>query len=310
MRKTLLSLNVALFTAVTAITVSLPVSQASASEIKYVVNGTAVTNFDIQHRVAFLKLQRKKGNLSKLAADEMVDQALRQNEMKRLGISVPEDAVNAAFARFAKSNKMTPKQLSTVMNQSGVTEQHFKEYIGTQMGWNQALSSRYKSQGGVMTEQDAVRKMLEQGGTKPRATEYTLQQVIFVVPKSGNTNVGQRKREADAMRARFNGCETTRQFAKGLIDVTVRDLGRVLAPELPSDWAEQIKNTKIGGATPVRQTDRGLEFIGICKTREVSDDRAAKSVFEAEAGNEDQQGEELDKKYIAELRQRAKITER
>ena len=130
-----------------------------------------------------------------------------------------------------------------------------------------------------MTEQDAVRKMLEQGGTKPSATEYTLQQVIFVVPKSGNANMGQRKREADAMRARFNGCENTREFAKGLIDVTVRDLGRVLAPELPSDWAEQIKNTRIGGATAVRQTDRGLEFIGICKTREVSDDRVAKSVF-------------------------------
>ena len=78
-----------------------------------------------------------------------------------------------------------------------------------------------------MTEQDAVRKMLEQGGTKPSATEYTLQQMIFVVPKSGNANIGQRKREADAMRARFNGCENTRQFAKGLIDVTVRDLGRV-----------------------------------------------------------------------------------
>jgi peptidyl-prolyl cis-trans isomerase SurA len=309
-RKTLLSLNVALFTAFGAMTVSLPVAQAIASEIKYVVNGAAITNFDIQHRAAFLKLQRKKGNLSKMAADDMVDQALRQNEIKRLGVRVSDDAVNQAYARFAKSNKMTPKQLNGVMDQAGVTSEHFKEYIRTQMGWNQALSSRYKAQGGLMTEQDAVRKMLEQGGTKPSATEYTLQQIIFVVPKSGNANMGQRKREADAMRARFNGCENTREFAKGLIDVTVRDLGRVLAPELPSDWAEQIRNTRIGGATAVRQTDRGLEFIGICKTREVSDDRVAKSVFQAEAGNEDQQGEELDKKYLEELRKRAKITER
>ncbi len=291
-------------------TVSLPVAQAVASEIKYVVNGAAITNFDIQHRAAFLKLQRKKGNLSKMAADDMVNQALRQNEIKRLGVRVSDDAVNQAYARFAKSNKMTPKQLNGVMDQAGVTSEHFKEYIRTQMGWNQALSSRYKAQGGLMTEQDAVRKMLEQGGTKPSATEYTLQQIIFVVPKSGSANMGQRKREADAMRARFNGCENTRAFAKGLIDVTVRDLGRVLAPELPSEWAEQIKNTRIGGATAVRQTDRGLEFIGICKTREVSDDRVAKSVFQAEAGNEDQQGEELDKKYLEELRGRAKITER
>ena len=47
------------------------------------------------------------------------------------------------------------------------------------------------------------------------------------------------------MRARFAGCQSTREFAKGLIDVTVRDLGRKLAPELPPDWAEQIKNSRL-----------------------------------------------------------------
>ena len=53
-----------------------------------------------------------------------------------------------------------------------------------------------------------------------------LQQVIFVVPAEERGNIGKRKREAEAMRARFTGCERTREFAKGLIDVTVRDLGR------------------------------------------------------------------------------------
>jgi peptidyl-prolyl cis-trans isomerase SurA len=309
-RKALISLNVVLFAAIAASATSISTAPAFASEIKYVVNGTAVTNFDIQHRVAFLKLQRKKGNLPKLAADEMVDQTLRQAEIRRLGIRVSDDAVNKAYANFAKNNKMSPKQLDGIMQQSGVTSQHFKDYIRTQMGWNQALSSRYKSQGGIISEQEAVRKMLERGGSKPTATEYTLQQVIFVVPAGDKGAAGQRKRDAEAMRQRFSGCENTRQFAKGLIDVTVRDLGRVIAPELPADWAEQIKSTQIGGATAVRQTERGYEFIGICKSREVSDDRVAKSVFQAEAGNEDQQGEELDKKYIAELRERAKIVER
>ena len=111
------------------------------------------------------------------------------------------------------------------------------------------------------------------------------------------------------MRERFSSCETTRQFAKGLIDVTVRDLGRLLAPELPDEWAEEIKKTKTGGATSVHTTARGVEFIGICSSREVSDDRVAKMVFQAE-GSKDEQGEELSKKYVAELRKRARIVER
>src|SRR5262245_19853879 len=261
-RKMLLSLNLAIFAATAAMSVSLTSTPVAASEIKYVVNNIAVTNYDVQRRAAFLKLQRKSGNLSKLAGDEMINQTLKQAELKRLGIKVPDGNVDAAYERFAKSNKMSTEQLNGVLNQAGVTPQHFKDYIRTQLGWNQALSSRFRAQGGTMSEQDAVRRMLQQGGTKPSATEYTLQQVIFVVPAAEKGNIGKRKREAEAMRARFTGCNSTREFAKGLVDVTVRDLGRILAPELPADWAEQIKATKPGGATPVRQTDRGVEFIG------------------------------------------------
>ena len=49
-----------------------------------------------------------------------------------------------------------------------------------------------------MSEQDVVRRMLQQGGAKPTATEYMLQQVIFVVPASERGNMAKRKREAEA----------------------------------------------------------------------------------------------------------------
>jgi peptidyl-prolyl cis-trans isomerase SurA len=297
-------------TAGVATVASVSVQPAAASEIKYVVNGIAVTTYDIQRRAAFLKLQHRKGDLNKAASDEMVEQALRKAEIKRLNINITDQAVNDAFAKFAKSNKLSPAQMSDILQKAGVTSDHFKDFIRTQMGWNQALSSRFRAQGGSMSEQDAVQRMLQNGGTKPKATEYMLQQVIFVVPAAERGAIlGKRKREAEAMRTRFSGCDSTRQFAKGLIDVTVRDLGRVLAPELPSEWAEQIKATKIGGATGVRETDRGVEFIGICSAKEVSDDRAAKSVFQSEGESKDQAGD-LDKRYMAELREKARITER
>jgi peptidyl-prolyl cis-trans isomerase SurA len=197
------------------------------------------------------------------------------------------------------------------MERSGVTKEHFKEFIRAQMAWNQALTARYRAEsGGTSNSTDLVRKMLEKGGEKPSATEYMLQQVIFVVPAAERSaTLGKRKREAEAMRSRFNGCDTTRQFAKGLIDVTVRDLGRVLAPELPSDWAEQIKATKVGAATQVRETNRGVEFIGICSAREVSDDKVAQMVLQNE-GKSDKKADELSEKYVAELKAKAKIIER
>ena len=89
----------------------------------------------------------------------------------------------------------------------------------------------------------------------------------------------------------------------------MRDLGRVLAPQLPPEWADSIKNAKPGTATKVRETDRGVEFIGICSSREVSDDRVAQLVFSSE-GSDDKKGDELNKKYVAELREKARIVER
>ncbi len=269
-----------------------------------------VTTYDIQRRVAFLKLQRRKGNLGKEAADDMIDQTLRAAEIKRLNIKVSDDQVAASYKRFAEGNKMTTKQLDGIMTQSGVTPSHFKQYIRSQMGWGQALSARGRGgAGGRTTEQEMVRKMMEKGGGKPSATEYMLQRVIFVVPpKERAATLAKRKREAEAMRARFNGCASTREFAKGLIDVTVLEVGRVLAPALPADWAESIKETKTGGATPVRETDKGIEFIGVCRAREVSDDRVAQMLFQKEGADEGGQGsDELSKKYTAELRARAKI---
>ena len=309
MRKYLFSAGFALLVAATSVSITVMTPPAFASEIKYVVNDVPITTGDIAHRAAFLRLQHKKGD----AAKEMVDQTLRVTEARRLGIRVSDAQVEAAYQRFASTNKMQLKQLDGVMAQSGVSKEHFKEFIRAQMAWNQALSARYRSDsggGGAVSEQDLVKKMLEKGGAKPSATEYMLQQVIFVVPAAERSaTLAKRKREADAMRARFNGCTTTREFAKGLIDVTVRDLGRVLAPQLPPDWAEQVKATKVGGATPTRATDRGVEFIGICSSREVSDDKVAQMVFQSE-GSTDKNADALSEKYVEELRKKARIVQR
>lgn len=315
MNRILLSAGFAAVLALAPIALPGFIAPAAASEIRYVVNDVPITTYDIQRRAAFLKLQRRKGDINKMAADEMINQTLHNQEARRLNIRLSDQAVDEAYARFVKSNKLTLAQMDQILNQAGVTKAHFKEFIRSQMLWSQVMSARERSGGGTgtkLTERDMVRKMLEKGGGKPTATEYMLQQVIFVVPEGERAaTLGKRKREAEAMRGRFSGCQQSKQFAKGLIDVTVRDLGRVLALELPPDWADAVKATKVGGATPVRETPRGIEFIGVCSTREVSDDKVAKLVFQNEGNTvKSEDTDALSKKYTEELRARATITTR
>lgn len=289
---------------------------AAASEVKIIVNGNAITDYDISRRAAFLKLQKKKGNLTQEARDELTTEALKRQELKRLNLLVSDAEVNDAYTRFASNNKMSIDQLNTILEKAGVTPGHFKEYIRIQMSWGRALANRSRSQGGGgarVSEQDAVQRMLKDGGKKPVSTEYQLQQVIFVVPANNRGIIAKRRGEANALRARFNGCNTTRDLAKGTLDVTVRDLGKFVEQELPPEWSKQVIATPVGHATTTLDTDKGVEFLGVCASRQVSDDRVARMVFTQEdaaaagEGKQDATAAAMDKKYIEELRSKAKI---
>lgn len=280
----------------------------AASSIKVVVNNQAITSVDLSRRVAFLRLQRTKGNLNQIAREQLVEEALKMQEITRTRAGASQAEVDAAFERFAASNKLKVAQLNQILAQAGVTSKHFKDFIRVQMSWPRLVQARYGGgTGGKLSNEQLVAKMLEQGGNKPSTTEYILQQVIFVVPanKRSNALVGARKREADQLRARYTGCQGTREIVTGLRDVTVRELGRFLQPQLPPDWKPLIEKTKAGSATATRVTEKGVEFIGICSSRSVSDDVAAAMVFQAE--NSEAADSDDAKKYLEELRSRAVI---
>jgi peptidyl-prolyl cis-trans isomerase SurA len=282
---------------------------AGGEQIKAIVNGVVITSGDIAKRVNFLKLRRTPGNLQKAATDEMVNEVLERTEIIRTGMSVSTDDVDAAFGRFAKNNHMSTEQLSRILEKAGIGVQHFKGYIGVQMSWPRVVQARYGTGGSRMTTQQFVARLKQDNGQKPKTNEYFLQQIIFVVPQSKAKMLGKRKAEAEASRKKYPGCAQAKIFAAGYRDVSIRDIGRILEPQLPDAWKEALLKTPAGGTTPAQVTEKGVEYLSVCKKREVSDDFAAQIMYEAK----DLQKAEKDaadpdsKKYIDELRKNATI---
>ncbi|WP_159952217.1 peptidylprolyl isomerase [Rhizobium sp. 18065] len=279
----------------------------AATSVVAVVNKTAITSGDVARRAAFLRLQRRGGNTQKLAKEQLVDEVLKRQEISRVGMSVSTSDVDAAFERFAASNKMTTSQLSGVLDQAGVGAAHFKAYIAVSMSWPRLVNARYAAGSkNKLSNQELVTRLLEKK-EKPVTTEYFLKQVIFVVPASKKGIAGKRKAEAEKSRASFPGCDQAMVFAKNYLDVSIRDLGRVLEPELPPDWKPLIEKAS-GGTTATRVTERGVEYLAICNQRQVSDDVAAEVVFRAEDLGKEKEGENPDSdKYLEELRSKAQI---
>ncbi len=286
------------------------VAAAQSSGVAAVVNRTPITTADVARRAAFLRLQRQKAD-SNTAREQLIDEMLKRQEIARVKMSVSTDDVDASFARFAASNKMTPAQMGKVLDQAGVTSEHFKAFIAVQMSWPRLLNARYGGGGSRMSSQELVTRMKE-SKEKPVTTEYFLKQIIFVVPAAKrNAILNKRKAQAEASRSKFPGCDQAKDFAATMMDVSVRDLGRVMTPNLPDDWKPLVENAK-NGTTAAKITERGVEFLAICDQRQVSDDVAAEAVFRAEdLGKTESSGENPNnKKYLDELREKAQIDRR
>ncbi len=96
--------------------------------------------------------------------------------------------------------------------------------------------------------------------------------------------------------------------------MTVRDLGRIIEQQLPNEWAKAVKATSVGGTTPPQETEKGVEFLAVCSTRQISDDRVAQLVFSMEGADspagQEKKAEQLSEKYLKELREKATIVNR
>ena len=291
------------------------INKAGGTKIAVLVDKTAITTNDIKRRAAFVKLRRIKGNSSSVAKKELIEEAIKMKEARRIKAVVSDSDVDAAYVRFAKNNKMPVNILTKILNERGVTQRGFKQYIRAQMSWQRAVGARLRATGGRPTPKTPERRkyqtwLPDADNQGKQEDVYTLQQVVFIVPNSKrSTSLSRRTAEAKQFRTRVDGCTNAKTLATSLKDVTVRDLGRVREHELPPRWAKDIKGKNAGTITRVQQTEKGAEFLAICNSRTVQSTApvGSEDLFN---GNVQKQASALEKTYLAELRERAVIQER
>lgn len=277
--------------------------------VRIIVNNAPITNFDIQRRTAFLKLRRVNGDRTKKAEDELINESLKNAEAIRVNTRGSDARVKDAFATFAKRNGASPSQLAKELDRMGVGAEHFKEFIRTQMSWQGVVSSKFQAETRQLSQIDAVTQIRKSGSEKPQLAEYSLQQVVFVVPEARRKAILKLRRdEAKAFRQRFTGCPQTLNLVKTLKDVSVIEKRRVLGPEIPPGWKAEIEALSAGQTTKVKDTPNGVEFFAVCNIEMVSDDRAAQIATQSkEFESFNDKGSAVSEEHLNQLRSKAII---
>lgn len=93
---------------------------------------------------------------------------------------------------------------------------------------------------------------------------YTLRPLLFPVPRENTALLEARRKDADALRARFADCESGLPDARAQYNVIIGKQITKDPADLPPALRDLLDKTGLGHLTPPETTWRGLELFAVC----------------------------------------------
>jgi len=276
------------------------------AQIVALVNGEPITAVDIAQRTRLNQLSTQKTPSRQEVLDELIDDKLKVNLSKRFIADVPKREIESSLASIARRSGLTTAQFTQVMKGQGLNVETLKARIHADFVWQQII--RGKFQGSLQVGEKEIEVKLQGANTPDTAGfEYRLRPVLLLVPKgAAPTAIEGRKREAEALRARFQNCDEGLRAARGLPDVAVREVITRASADLPQKQRELLNETPLGRLTPPDVTFQGVEMFAVCaKTPASGGDTPAKR--EARDAMYQERFQAMSKKFLKELRAQALI---
>ena len=278
------------------------------TEIKVLVNEQPITAYDIRNRTGLLRLTTRGRAGRKQAIEELIDERLKMQEAARQRISVADAQIDGAFGRIASRAKLTPVRLSQALRQSGVNPQTLKDRLRSEIAWSQIVRARFQATVKV-TERDVAEALAGKeaaSGSKAGISQFDLQPIIFVIPAKAKTGyIDQRRREAEAFRSRFAGCDQALDQAKKLKGVVIKPKVRKTAEDLRGPTGESIAQTEVGKATRPEKMAEGYQLLGVCAKRDLAGQTMAAEEVRDKLSNE--RGARMARSFLRDLRSSAII---
>lgn len=278
---------------------------ARAQQIVVIVNGEPITALDVDQRSKLTQLSTHKVPPRQEVIDELINEKLKLREAKKFGLEITASEVDTAYASMAGRMRFTADQLTQQLARSGVNVSTLKARIKADIAWAQIVRGRYQA-----SLQIGEKDILSAMDTKSDDTvgyDYTMRPILFLVPTgSPEAFIDGRKREAEALRGRFQGCEEGIAFARALKDVAVREQVVRSSADIPAELRKVLEGIEVGRLTPPEITKFGVEMFAICAKKESSADNSP-GKRQAKENLMAKRYEQRSKQYLQEIRRGAML---
>jgi peptidyl-prolyl cis-trans isomerase SurA len=279
-----------------------------SQEVVVMVDGEPITALDIEQRIKFMTMSNSnKAPSRQEALDTLIDDILEIREAQRFGIDVPASEIDNSFANVGTRMGADPQKLTEILAKSGASAETLKHRLKAQLAWNALVRGRFKASLEIADSDVEAQLELHKPQDKNEVGyEYVLRPIVMVVPRgSPDAAFEARKRDADALRVRFQTCADGIPFARELREVAVRDGVTKFSADLPPELRDILDKTDIGHLTPPEQTSEGVQMFALCSKKENKTDTPGKKEMREELFQ--QKFGAQAKRYLAELRREAMI---
>ena len=249
--------------------VAAPIGRARAQEVVVSVNGDPITSYDIEQRIKLLRGLHKPATRD-AAVESMIADRLKAHEASRFGINISDDEIATQVQEDARKEKLSMQQLLADIGRTGASQEHVRNHFKAELGYTVLVKALNR---GVEASEVAVRDQLAREKGKSAVTSYTIRQVVFTLsPSDGPAQVEAAVKQAQALRTRFNSCESGIPYAKTLPGVAVRAKLTRDSTQLNEGIKDVLDKTPIGHLTEPSRSGNGIELIALCQRSADTDD--------------------------------------
>jgi len=279
-------------------------TDARAQQVVVIVNGEPITALDIDQRSKLIQLSAKKTPTRQEVLDELITEKLKVREGRKFGLEVSESELDSSYAAVARRMRLSADQLTEQLAKSGIYPGTLKARLRADMVWPQLVRGRFQSSLQI-GEKDLLTAI--DSKTDDVGYDYMLRPIVFVVPPGSAEGVVEgRKREAEGLRARFQGCDEGIAFARALKDVVIREQFVRSSADIPAEQRKLLESVEVGKLTAPEVTKFGIEMFAICNKKQSAADntpgkRRARETILTE------RYEQRSKEYLREIRRSAMI---
>ena len=241
------------------------------------MNDEVITKGDLRARTSLALLsaglpdtEEARANLLPQVMRALIEESLVRQEAAKLGISIPDEAVESAVARVSADNHVPGGDMRAFLQAKNIPYSTLYHQMENQLAWSQIVMRSIRPHIDVSDEEiDAsVQGLYDDAGKQ----EYLMSEVFLAIDHDSDEK--EVKALADKLYEQISAgavfSSVARQFSQGSSAATGGDVGWILAGELAPEISNVLQHMDTSTiSTPIRTGD-GYYIVGLRDKRVVA----------------------------------------